>query len=34
MNEVAIPETTQEKLMRIFTPVAERHVNQEVLNLN
>jgi hemoglobin len=28
MNAVAIPEATQEKLMHIFTPVAERLVNQ------
>ncbi len=28
MDEVALPEGTQEKLMRIFTPVAERLVNQ------
>ncbi len=27
MNEVAITEAIQEKLMRIFTPVAERLVN-------
>ena len=28
MDEIALPEDTQEKLMRIFTPVAERLVNQ------
>ena len=28
MDEVSLPEDTQQKLMRIFTPVAERLVNQ------
>ena len=32
MDEVALSEAIQEKLMRIFTPVAERLVNQRLVN--